>query len=586
MLAAIGAKVTSSGGINHLLAVFNAKLTYRVSCYHPVMEAKSQQPTSAPGGANLAHAPGLNMVKVQALLSTPTAFPSMCRIVREDESAGYMSPTPTQTAICEAYDDHNWLIVNKFRQAKVTTIAVMLLLRDCMYLSGVKGLLIAERQGTAEDVFERILFAYHSLPEDVRMPLAPNRRAGATQIHFCHGGNIKILTTGGRSPAIGRSIDRLVITEFGESKWQRKAAINIFPTMNKRPNAKVVLESTPGRAGSHHEQMWHSALEGKGRFHPLFFNWWEDSSCRIEDGNFRPKSSEFEYLSDHVGMDVGNLAFRRAALETEFGGDSRLFTSKYPSGPYDGWLGAYAPIMPVDVLKPWLDHAVADPVIGIEGCHEIDPPDKASAYLITADPAGFGAAGDKSALTVWDAIERREVAFWEDRESPDRFARRLMTVQARYNTALLAVESNAAACIAVLKDMGCRNMLWTDRNHPGWYATNKRVQESEARLVKMLSDKEIEIRSRGMLHQLVNYDGSRKKRVKGLDGTTHHFDRARTAVMAADILSRRHFTKTRLEEGAYTRVAGQVTIADLDRSRRVTSDAAKNPFKPPPRDWM
>jgi hypothetical protein len=38
-------------------------------------------------------------------------------------------------------------MVNKFRQAKITTISVMLLLRDCMYLSGVKGLLIAERQG-------------------------------------------------------------------------------------------------------------------------------------------------------------------------------------------------------------------------------------------------------------------------------------------------------------------------------------------------------------------------------------------------------------------------------------------------------
>ena len=550
------------------------------------MSAEHQIYNPLIGGAEIAEAPGLNTKKIRALLSVSSAFPSMCQIVKEDESTDYMDLTPTQLKICEAYDQHNWLMVNKYRQAKVTTISVMLLLRDCMYLSGVKGLLIAERQGTAEDVFERILFAYHRLPEDVKMPIAANRKAGTTQIHFCHGGSIKILTTGGRSPAIGRSIDRLVITEFGESKWQRKAAINIFPTLNKRPNAKVVLESTPGRAGSHHEQMWHLSMEGRGRFHPLFFNWWDDESCGVRDKNFKPTEAELHVRDQHPGMTNISLAFRRAALETEFGGDIRLFTSKYPSGPYDGWIGEDAPIMPVDVLKPWLDQAVADPLLGMAGCHELEPPKRTSTYLITADPAGFGSTGDKSALTVWDAIERKEVAFWEDRESPDRFARRLIQVQARYNQALLAVESNAAACIATLKDIGVHNLLWTDRNHPGWYATSKRIQEAEARLVKMLYETDITIRSRGTLHQLVNYDGSRKKRVKGLDGITHHFDRARTAIMAADILSRRHFTRAKLEEGAYTRTPGQLTVADLDKIQRGDKTALKSPFRPPPRKWM
>ena len=234
------------------------------------------KPIGLAGGATLAYAPNLNMVKVQAMFSTPAAFVSMCQIVRENESLGYLDPTFTQKKVLDAYANNRWIMVNKFRQAKITTVSVMLLLRDCMYLSGVKGLLIAERQDTAEDVFERILFAYHRLPEDVRMPLEKGRKAGATQMHFCHGGGIKVLTAGGRSPAIGRSVDRLVITEFGEAQWQRKAAVNIFPTINKRPNARVILESTPGRAGSHHEQMWQSSLEGKGRFKPVFLDWWRD----------------------------------------------------------------------------------------------------------------------------------------------------------------------------------------------------------------------------------------------------------------------------------------------------------------------
>ena len=546
--------------------------------------AKKKSESDKTSGADFADAPGLHQGKIRALFSSPDAFVSMCQIVREDETTGYMEPTHTQRKLLKAYDENRWLMVNKFRQAKITTVSVMLLLRDCMYLSGVKGLLIAERQDTAEDIFERILFAYNKLPADVRMPLAPGRKAGTTQMQFIHGGGIKVLTAGGRSPAIGRSIDRLIITEFGEAQWQRKAAINIFPTVNKRPNAKVILESTPGRAGSHHEQMWRSALEGTSRFAPLFLEWWEDNSCQELVEDFQPTVTEREYLRRHPGMSMQNLAFRRRGLNTEFVGDTRLFSCKYPSDPYDGWLGTTNPVMPADVLKPWLAKAKADPELCGSGCHEFEGPKPGRQYLITADPAGFGSTGDKSALTVWDAVDWKEVAFWEDREPPDRFAQRLRSIQIRYNQALLAVESNATACIAILKDQNVRNLLWTSRNHPGWYATQKRIQESEARLVQMLRQEDIIIQSRGTLHQLLNYDGSTKKRVKGEDGILHHFDRARTAVMAADILSKRNFhTPAKEEQNTYT--SGQVTIRQLDDHRRNKQKQATSPFRPASINW-
>lgn len=542
-----------------------------------------RRPGLLPNGASIHEAPGLNMAKVHAMFSTPDAFVSMCQIVRENESSGYLTPTPTQQKLLKAYAANRWILVNKFRQAKITTVSVMLLLRDCMYLSGVKGLLIAERHDTAEDIFERILYAYNRLPDDVKMPLAKGRKAGTTQIHFCHGGSIKILTAGGRSPAIGRSVDRLIITEFGEAQWQKKAAINIFPTLNKRPNARVILESTPGRAGSHHETMWRAALEGRGRFKPLFLEWWHDDSCRVDSTGFEPTNAELEYLALHPNMHMDHLAFRRLGLETEMGGDPRLFSSKYPSNAYDGWIGSMAPIMPQDILQPMLDRAVNDPEIGPAGVREIEAPLPNGSYLITADPAGFGGSGDKSAVTVFDAMRRREVAFWEDRETPDRFAQRLIRIQKRYNGGLLVVESNATACITLLKDAGVKRLLWTDRNHPGWYATAKRIQEAEAKLVGLLRDRDLTLRSRGLLHQLLNYDGSRKKRVKGLDGTTHHFDRARTAVMAADVLSRRNFTSTQSKEEPREHVAGQVTIGDLDKFSR---GKQKGFGRPIPREWM
>jgi len=547
-------------------------------------------PVSLLGGAKLASYPGMNMRKVEAMFSTPWAFVSMCQIVREDESIGYLEPTNIQMKFLQACSDYRWVLCDKFRQAKITTPSVMLLLRDCMYLEGVKGVLIAERQDTAEDIFERILFAYKSLPDDVKVPTEAGRKPGTTQIHFIHGGGIKVLTAGGKSPAVGRSIDRLLITEFGEAQWQRKAAANIFPAVNKRKNARVILESTPGSAGSHHETMWQNALEGKGRFHPVFLEWWLDLSCRSEPAGLKPTDAELEYMKRHPGMDLHNVAFRRLSLETEMGDDERLFTSKYPSHELDGWLGGGSPVMPLEALERYLLTSVAPPEPVPGGASLLERPVSGRSYLVCGDPAGFGAVGDNSAVTVWDAVERREVAVWEGREDPGKFAERLLKLQRFFNSALLAVESNAAACIAMLKDKGAKNLLWTDRNHPGWYATEKRVQEGEARLVRMLREGELTIKSKTLLHQLKNYDGSRTKRASNSDGTTHHFDLARTAVMAADILSRRRFTsdepQVQVQTSDYPQGDGpRVTIADLDRFKNQERASSRSPFKPVAREW-
>ena len=573
------------------------------------------RPPCLPNGAQIAaNIPGLHYGWVEALWSKPDAFVSMCKIQQENEGIDFLSPTPTQRIIIDAYHSHRWNMVVKYRQAKITTIGVMLLLRDCMYLEGVKGLLVAEKQDTAEDVFERVLLAYRNLPEAVRMPLQTGRKAGVRSIHFAHGGNIKIITAGSKSPAVGRSIDRLMITEFGEAQWQKNAAIQIFPTVSKRKNARVLLESTTGRSGSHFEMMWRSAMAGQNkssRFNPVFLKWWNDDTCAYDPQGFDFGPAEQQLLEKMEGATTAQLAFRQAALATEFVGDPRLFSSKYPMGPYDGWLGSLSPILPHDLIKALLEKSLPDPPEGDHGCCEIEPPEAEGYYVITADPAGFGDQGDKSALTVWDATRDVEVAFWEGREEPDAFARRLLRVQTRYRVpwpkpenagpnwrppaprrVTLAVESNAAACIATLRQMGATNLLWTSTKHPGWYATEKRLYESEAKLVKLLREGGLTLRSRGLLHQLLDYDGSRKRRKRGRDGEMHHFDRARTAVIYADITCSRNFRR-RVVDATSDNAAGElrpnnngeISLKRVEQAEHSRRDRLLNPYLPPPSSW-
>ena len=477
-------------------------------------------------GAQIVVAPHMDPNAVHAMFSVPEAFVSMCKIVREDESTGFLNPTQAQVRTIRAIEANRWTFVTKYRQAKITTITLMhLLLRDCMYLQGIAGMLIADTNATAEMAFRRLRFAYENLPEPVKMPLAAGSKGSKRELEFVHGGNIVIKSLEGRAPAVGHSIDRLHITELGEAIHQQKAIINLFPGINKRPNAKLVVESTPGRAGSYHERMWHEALRREGQFFPLFLEWWKDETCRIPvpPKGFVPTEEELDYMGKRHGMNFENLYFMRTRLRSEFVGDTRLFSAKYPSDPYDGWIGSQRPMMPEEVLRTLLDTALEDPIEGRE-------------YEVYADPTGFGSVGDPAALTVFDKSDLREVAVWSGRESPDRFAVRIQLVCQRYNNARAVVESNHAGCITALRELSVK--ITYSKRQPGWYATHKRIAQAEFALVRLLREDDLIIRSRSGLQQLLRYDGDFSRREKGDDDAGHHFDRARTYIMAADMLAK------------------------------------------------
>ena len=541
-------------------------------------------------GAQIVVAPHMDAAAVHQMFSVPEAFVSMCKIVREDETTGYLNPTQAQIRTIRAIEANRWTFVTKYRQAKITTITLMhLLLRDCMYLQGIAGMLIADTNATAEMAFRRLRFAYENLPEPVKMPLAAGSKGSKKELEFIHGGNIIIKSLEGRAPAVGHSIDRLHITELGEAIHQQKAIINLFPGINKRPNAKLVVESTPGRAGSYHERMWHEALRREGQFFPLFLEWWKDETCRVSvPPNFLPTEEELEYMGQRRGMTMENLCFMRTRLRSEFVGDTRLFSAKYPCDPYDGWIGSQRPMMPEDILRTLLDTALEDPTEGSYGCGEFEAPIEGQQYEVYADPTGFGSVGDPAALTVFHKNDLREVAVWSGRESPDRFAVRIQLVCKRYNNARAVVESNHAGCITALRELNVK--ITYSKRQPGWYATHKRIAQSEFALVRLLREEDLIIRSRSGLQQLLRYDGDFSRRERGDDDAGHHFDRARTYIMAADMLSKvkryndRRAARQRsdAEEMQQEIKPGQIPFGLFDRKRdTMRRSRQESPFSVP-----
>lgn len=463
-----------------------------------------------------------------------------------------------------------WHIVCKPRQAMTSTLAVAWLLRELEYTPGYNGAIICDKDDTNAELTARLRLMLDSQHPMIRVPQQKLTEKG---IQFSHGGRLKVVTAKGSNPAIGLSIDRLLCSEFGFWSNADKVVSLLFPTLLKRPQARVVIESTPGPHGSAYHQLWLDSLAGKTRFKPHFICWWKHpgyASSVTEAYTPDPVIADIYRRYAPQGMTLGHARFMETALMSVFNGSIERFRAAYPFDPLDGWLAGGIPALPKEPLAALINdpRVQSDPRTMGDGWEQPRP---GETYKIFVDPNSYGDSGDPSALTIWSVDRREEVGSWEGRIDPAKLGALLCDIGLRWNKAELVVESNASACITVLRERGYRP-LYGDVNGmgmPGYYRTRQRKEDGMAALCTMLYSGELDIRSREGLLQLLAYDGSDKRR--SMNGSVHHWDRVVTYCMAADILSK---IPARKRPPAVQVRPGHVAVSSLMRH---------NSTPPPPR---
>lgn len=508
--------------------------------------------------------PNLNAGAIRAIQRDWRVFPPACKIVTEDEQVTLLDYTPTQRQVVDAWSQHNRIFVCKYRQAKVTTVLVLAVLGMVMVTEGVQGLIIANAVDTGVVAFGRANFAYTQLPDQARIPLLGGRADPAKkQITFTHRGGIRVITGKVSKSAIGNSPDRVLLTEYAEYEHVLEFQKHFFPSVNKRANAKVAIETTPGLHGSVQHNLWLKSLAGNSRFTSVFLPWWVDESCRPIEPDFDPASIHptvdelryFERLHKHTAFDErflrDRIAFRRLSIDSDFNGDPNLFDHKYPPGPLQGWVATTRPAIPQDVVDTLMrEDGVAyghspyripdkEPHTGVTDVtvYALPSEDSEHRYLITCDPAGFGQTGDPSGLVVWDAITGREVAMWLGRTDPNTMAHRAQKIQVYYGVSrtMMVVESNKGEMLAALREMKARNVFYYKDGHPGLFSSEKVNDEAHNALVDLLRRGLLRPKNKETLTQLAAWDGkARTKRVvSGDTGETHHFELAICCRLAA-----------------------------------------------------
>lgn len=531
-------------------------------------------------GGRLYEGEGMNMSAVRAMFVDHTMFPGMCRIRPIKGPPCYMDPTAHQIEVGDAYEQHKWNLVGKYRHAFISSYAGRLMARDAMYLAGRRMVILANKDSVAEDILERFIYSYKRLPPELQVPMDPRRSATKREIRFIHGGWIQILSAKADDPGEGLSPDLFHITEWGITGYaqQKKVVGSLLPIAQGKPDARVLIESTFGVRGDIYFDQWKGAWEGdRGQefdFNPVFLKWWTDPKRHRHDvpAGFEATITEREreLLRICEGMTYEHLQFRRNTVQKM--GDARIFDWKYPAGIFMGWKGTEDPAIPPSIVEEWSRSAVTFSQSN-RICWVLEPPVPGREYVVFADPASFGRKGDYSGLIVMDAHTRQDVAEWEGRAEPGDFADRLVQVSEYYNNAEIVVERNAGDVLGALGDH--EDVYFDENGVPGWYASAASIRFAVGCLINQHRNSTIRFRSKRTVGQLGGWDGSnRGRRTKDDEGNTQHYELARCAVMAAAHFEENYYAPAATPKNA-TREAeeAEAEAAVHDRRQRVRARA-------------
>ena len=160
------------------------------------------------------------------------------RIVTDQGEMRQFRMWPHQERVFQSLQDNRLTFCVKYRAAGITTLGALWLLDEIARHPGWHGYLIADTHETAEEAFSKISDSIEHMPRGILPRL---RRSSTRVVSFRHGGVLKCLTGGSRFPAIGRAIDRLVLTEVGMWNDLEAALQRIVPAYRKRKHAKALI---------------------------------------------------------------------------------------------------------------------------------------------------------------------------------------------------------------------------------------------------------------------------------------------------------------------------------------------------------
>jgi uncharacterized protein YeaC (DUF1315 family) len=313
------------------------------------------------------------------------------------------------------FKDHRFNVILKARQLGISTTVAAYVCWLMLFHRDKNVLVVATKLGTATNLVKKIKAIHKHLPPWLKIAeiSIDNRQS----FELSNGSQVKASSTSGDA---GRSeaLSLLVVDEAAFVEGMEELWAGLYPTLST--GGRCIALSTPNGVGNWFHKTYTEAEENKNDFHTIKLPW-----------DVHPERDQ-----EWFEKETRNMSRREIAQELECNFNASGET-----------------VIHGDDLKLILDLA-NDPIhrTGFDRNYWIwETPDPRKQYLMTADVAR-GDGSDFSVAHVFETTTMTQVAEYQGKITPDRFAPLLHSIGTEYNDALLVVENNSLG-IGVLSRM-------------------------------------------------------------------------------------------------------------------------------------
>tara|TARA_A100001011_G_scaffold337718_1_gene368071 strand:- start:885 stop:2579 length:1695 start_codon:yes stop_codon:yes gene_type:complete len=169
--------------------------------------------------------------------------------------------------------DNRFVVMLASRQCGKTTMMTIYALWNACFNKDQRVLVVANKEGTAIEIFQRIRLAYEELPNWLKPGV---KEYGKTSMTLANGSRIGISTTTGTA-ARGQSVNCLILDELAfidphlvEPFWN-----SVYPIISSSKKSKIFIASTPNGTENLFYKLYTGAASERNGWSSERIDWWE-----------------------------------------------------------------------------------------------------------------------------------------------------------------------------------------------------------------------------------------------------------------------------------------------------------------------
>ena len=452
-----------------------------------------------------------------------------------------------QRSLVDVYHENRYSIAMLARQMGKSTAAAGYLLWYAMFNPDQTILIAAHKYSGAQEIMQRIRFAYETLPDFIRAGVTAYNKGS---LEFDNGSRIVAQATT-ENTGRGLSISLAYLDEFAfvRPSIAREFWTSLSPTL--ATGGKCIITSTPNQDDDQFAQIWKESLKNLDEY---------GNEQKVGRNGFA------NYLADWKAHPDRDREW--AAVEEGKIGEER-FRREHNCEfiAYDETLIDSLKLILLQGKDPWAKQGQV---------RWFKPVEKDKLYMVGLDPS-LGTGGDNAAIQVYELPGLKQVAEWQHNKTPIQQQMRILQQIIKYlqdegvpeESIYYSLENNTLgeAALVMLEEMGEENIGGTmitesrrrgpGRIRKGFTTTHKSKLAACAKLKQWVETDRIEIASKNLLRELKTFV-ARGQSYAAKEGETDDL------VMALLLVVRMTQEVTKYEDSVFDFLQGEVEDDDYE----------------------